>query len=159
MGRGAGGGGRGSGGFGTNKSDNVKLAVSKAEKLGMDVTTSSITKIPKDEVAIYNNATGEVFINTRADYWNDPARYANENYENGWLSSSNPMHPIYHEQGHALFNPSPNWNGGKDIAAKVSKYATVNPREFVSEVYAGLKAGKKYPADVMRFYNQYAKNR
>jgi hypothetical protein len=41
------------------------------------------------------------------------------------------------------------------IAAKVSGYASNDPREFVAEVFLGLVYGRTYPADVMGLYARY----
>jgi hypothetical protein len=149
----------GASGLDFNKSNNISIAGAEAERLGMKVTTTSLTKVPKDEPASYNNVTGEIFINPRAGYWKDPKGNASKIHKAGWWSSSNPLHPVYHEHGHEKFDPPINWNGGRDAALRVSKYAAVNPREFVSEVYAGLRDGQTYDEEVMRFYDFYARER
>ena len=42
----------------------------------------------------------------------------------------------------------------KQLAARVSQYATVNPAELVAEVFAGTRAGKLYDDDVMDLYKR-----
>jgi hypothetical protein len=61
-----------------------------------------------------------------------------------------------------MYNAPDNFMGGPDQAtarSQVSKYAAMNPKEFVSEVHAGMKAGKSYSHDVMRMFSQYARVR
>jgi hypothetical protein len=40
------------------------------------------------------------------------------------------------------------------IAAEVSRYATKNQQEFVAEVFAGLKLGKSYSREIMKYYKE-----
>ena len=93
---------------------------------------------------------------------------------------SNPFHPIFHEQKHILhrikvkdkFTLLDNIEilkqkgldtsiyeefitKYKDIAAKVSEYATTSPSEFVAEVYAKLLSGAKFDNEVMSLYAKY----
>lgn len=93
---------------------------------------------------------------------------------------SNPFHPIFHEQKHALHrikikdkftlldNIEVLKQKGldtaiyeefitkyKDIAARVSEYATTSPAEFVAEVYAKLLSGAKFDNEVMSLYAKY----
>lgn len=42
----------------------------------------------------------------------------------------------------------------KALAGRVSGYAKTNPPEFVAEVYAGLKTGRKYDKEVMQAYRE-----
>ena len=43
----------------------------------------------------------------------------------------------------------------EDIAARVSRYATTNPTEFVAETFTGLMSGRTYDAEVMALYQRY----
>lgn len=83
--------------------------------------------------------------------------------ETGWLSQSN---PILHEQGHNLhemlagdsYDTYKTWSypkAHKAIAAKVSRYATTNPVEFIAETFSGHLSGKTYSEDVLRLYYQF----
>jgi hypothetical protein len=42
----------------------------------------------------------------------------------------------------------------RSVAGRVSQYAQKNPVEFVAEVYAGLKTGRKYDYEVMQAYRE-----
>jgi hypothetical protein len=78
-----------------------------------------------------------------------------------WSSSS----PIAHETGHNLhyqkignerFGRGNNWpasiRGPIEITSQVSKYARMNPIEFVAETFAGHISGKKYSKEVYDLY-------
>jgi hypothetical protein len=52
-------------------------------------------------------------------------------------------------------SPPPSPQEAIQIAAKVSRYAKVDPLEFVAEVRGGMAAGNKYPKDVMDLYESY----
>lgn len=83
-------------------------------------------------------------------------------HDSGFLSSANPvLHEIGHivHAGHAAdsYDHLSTWmsaHTAKPVAAKVSKYAASNPKEFVAEVFAGHLSGKRYPEDVMALYHQ-----
>lgn len=47
-----------------------------------------------------------------------------------------------------------NENRIKKVATRVSKYATQNPSEFIAEVYAGIKGGRKFDYQVMSAYRE-----
>ena len=67
--------------------------------------------------------------------------------QKGYLSSDSAEHTIHHEIGHALYDPPDNFMAQvhQDLAReKVSRYAAMNPKEFVSEVYAGMQAGREF---------------
>jgi len=97
--------------------------------------------------------------------WKDMEAYQKKAFEAGWSSSPHPNHVIWHELAHVKVKNDPNVNESyltnlhglsnphfKTIASKVSKYAGTNGHEFVAEVYAARRAGRKFDADVMDFY-------
>jgi hypothetical protein len=74
--------------------------------------------------------------------------------------------PIVHELAHLQHESAvgerygrlDNWMDNdkqRPIAERVSKYARVNPKEFVAETLAGMASGKTYDDDVMRLYKMY----
>jgi hypothetical protein len=106
----------------------------------------------------------QVFLNKRHRFWIDPYKVSLETRRSGRMSTSNPMGVIYHEIAHTKdrYNLSRSrkdnlqWKDLSDIevAGRVSKYATMNPVEFVAEVYAALKTGRRFDYQVMKLYMQ-----
>ncbi|MFN6337816.1 MAG: hypothetical protein ACK41W_03670 [Cyanobacteriota bacterium] len=81
------------------------------------------------------------------------------------MSTSDPRGVVFHEAAHAKYGHrgKQRWTGGKNggfamIAKRVSQYAATNPNEFVAEVYAGRKTGRKYDHQVMRAFRLYTKS-
>jgi hypothetical protein len=75
------------------------------------------------------------------------------NFKEGFLSSPNPMAALYHEMAHGLFTVNHKWiKKQQQTALKVSRYGSSSPREFVAEVYAGIKTGQSYDDDVMELF-------
>lgn len=86
-----------------------------------------------------------------------------------WISSDAEFHPVVHELGHRA-----HWRQSRDafehwlgrdwpmrhehllptIRQQVSGYAAESPMEFAAEVYAGLVAGRRFPAVMMELYEQ-----
>lgn len=105
-----------------------------------------------------------VFLNKKHRFWSDPHKVSLETRKSGRMSTSNPMGIIYHEIAHTKdrYNLSRSrkgnlqWKNLSDIevARRVSTYATINPVEFIAEVYAALKTGHKFDYQVMRLYMQ-----
>lgn len=110
--------------------------------------------------ASYSPSMDKISINEANYIWEDVVQNTMKQIQ---LSSQNPDHIVLHEIGHVLFDPPDNFmNVLQDrefIRTAVSQYASANPKEFVSEVYAGLIAGKKYPASVLAMFSQYARPR
>ena len=50
---------------------------------------------------------------------------------------------------HPMFDPT-----FKKIALQVSRYAAVNGQEFIAEVFAGQRAGRKFGDDVLQYYQR-----
>jgi len=99
--------------------------------------------------------------------WKDMKAYQAKAYAAGWMSSAHPNHTIWHELAHVKVKQgSPdhdsflsNLRGGSNptfakMAAKVSRYAGTNGHEMLAEVFAGVRAGRKFDADVMDYYDK-----
>jgi hypothetical protein len=102
---------------------------------------------------------GTVTINPNSPYWINPVERQKFNFEKGHLSSAHPMHAIHHEIGHLKYNAPWYFSSReeREIAKKgVGAYAAENPREFVSEVYAGMKAGRAFNPEVQHLFSRYA---
>lgn len=143
--------GHGSQGFTKNKRQNIARAQEKFKELGVD---SVVYKSSDKAIARYSPSNKKAGINESSPYWKDPVSARRESRRTGWSSTANPMGTVYHEQAHGKFRQTDNWlaSSQRAVAGRVSRYAQVNPKEFVSEVYAGLRSGQKYPARVMRQY-------
>lgn len=138
----------------TNKSENARILAGIAEKEGYKV---EIQAFGAGNSSIAMAANGKIYINKTSKLLNDPVKNMDAQYKSGWLSTNKPEGIIHHEIAHLKYTQRDNFftNTHRDIAEKVSKYARRNPKEFVSETYAGLKTGKKYSDEVMRLFKQY----
>ena len=148
----------------SSKKKNMELAVKLAEEMGFAARTTNPSgrKINSRYAAMYNNTTGELYINPSSSYWKDPVKNAAYNYKIGQLSTEHPFGVVFHELGHAKYKAPDNFQDNfrqRPIAERVSKYARMNPKEFVSETFAGLQTGKRYDEEVMRLYSLYARER
>ena len=138
----------------TNKSENARILAGIAEKEGYKVEIRAFG-VGRKEIAMAAN--GKIYINKTSKFLSDPEKYMAAQYKSKWLSTDKPEGIIHHEIAHLKFKQRDNYftNSHRDIAEKVSRYARINPKEFVSETYAGLKTGKKYSNEVMRMFKQY----
>ena len=138
----------------TNKSENARILAGIAEKEGYKV---EIQAFGAGNSSIAMAANGKIYINKTSKLLTDPIKNMDAQYKSGWLSTNKPEGIIHHEIAHLKYKQRDNFftNTHRDIAEKVSKYARINPKEFVSETYAGLKTGKKYSDEVMRLFKQY----
>lgn len=140
--------------YSTNQRENIDKTVEYGKKNGISIEASN--KVPKQNIAMASSSSNKIFINENHPYWKNPVENQKKLFESGWLSTENPLHPIYHETSHLKHkNVSQAWLNKEyqqNVAAKVSNYAKRNPSEFVAETYAGLKSGKKYDDDVMKLY-------
>ena len=95
-------------------------------------------------------------------YWDHPAGVAEELRQQGFWSSNNLLHPLYHEAGHALIykaNPD-GWLNLRDltnaqktvVAGEVSRRSCQDGYEFVAEVFAALMSGRTFSKEVIRWY-------
>lgn len=141
--------------WGKSPKANLALATQIAKDQGHDVT---VYRNPKNASPAYY-FQGGIHLNASNKYWRDPVGAMQRSTN---LSSSDPAHVIHHEIGHALYDAPDNFHtlSHQGVAREhVSKYAAMNPKEFVSEVHAGMKAGKSYPPHVMQAFNNYARPR
>lgn len=138
----------------TNKSENARILAGIAEKEGYKVEIQAFGA-GNSSIAMASN--GKIYINKTSKLLANPLKNMDAQYKSGWLSTNKPEGIIYHEIAHLKYKQRDNFftNTHRDIASKVSRYATRNPKEFVSETYAGLKTGKKYSDEVMRLFKQY----
>jgi hypothetical protein len=144
--------------WGTNGAANVREAARLVGQQGQPVEIYRNAK--SNYVAAYAN--GKVNLNASKSYWKDPVGNAKRLHEKGIMSSPSPEHVIHHEIGHALYDAPDNFMSNHEreaIGKHVSTYARMNPKEFVSEVHAGMKAGKQYPEHIMRLFHNYARPR
>jgi hypothetical protein len=143
--------------FTKNKAQNVAHAVSYLQSKGHQAESYSN---PKSAGAAYTNGK-KISINGAHKIWRDPVGFMEMHGKSGHLSSGHAYHLLEHEIGHALYDPPNNFMtlSHQDDARTVSKYAAMNPKEFVAEVHAGMVAGKKYPENIMKMFNVYAKKR
>ena len=135
----------------TNKSENARILAGIAEKEGYKVEIQAFGA-GNSSIAMASN--GKIYINKTSKLLADPLKNMDAQYKSGWLSTNKPEGIIHHEIAHLKYKQRDNFftNTHRDIASKVSRYATRNPKEFVSETYAGLKTGKKYSDEVMRLF-------
>jgi hypothetical protein len=137
-----------------NKQKNLETAQRLSASLGHP---AEIVKSTGSGAAYYNAGRG-ISLNANAKFWRDPVGNMQRATN---MSSALPEHVIHHEIGHALYDPPNNFMtlGHQDMAREVSKYAAMNPKEFVSEVHAGTQAGKTFPDHVMSMFKVYARPR
>jgi hypothetical protein len=163
--------GKSSTGFKKTKRENLAIAESIIRSNGF--TPYVDTRRSAKGVASSNPVRpGTVTLAKNSDYWSNPAKHSIEQRRQGFWSSSNPAAVIYHEIGHRRANrtgfindSSKAWgigvrpfsnNKNQALARRVGQYAATSPSEFVAEVYAGLKTGRRYDHQVMRAYREEA---
>lgn len=105
--------------------------------------------------------TSRFSINPRAAEMVNPIRSQLAGRRSGFFSTGSAQHTAHHEVGHSVHSRRTDAlrtkAGGKRApisASRVSKYATTDAAEFVAEVYAGRRLGRKYDATVMRDYQR-----
>lgn len=112
-----------------------------------------------------DRSTGETYLllNPDDDYWAYPKMIADYQHQIGRWSTRHKFHALIHEAGHlAHFHASPTLYDSllgqsltaaeSALAAKISRYAMENPREFVAETFAVLATGGKVDPDVLSLY-------
>lgn len=143
--------------YGTNRNKNIDATIEYGKKNGFNIVKSD--KINPNMIAMGSPSNQIIYINQKHKYWDNPIENQKKLFESGYLSSPNPLHPIYHESSHLKHKDvSQVWNSKEyqqNVAQKVSRYAKTNPSEFVAETYAGIKAGKNYDTDVMNLYKRF----
>ena len=144
--------------------DELRKLYGLGVRSGFNVTVS-MDVMPAHVAAQFTPAFNAVEVNLRSEYWSDPEQSAYHAFFHQWFSTDRPEHIGWHEAGHARMfrfvgaarmdelSRTPVDLGLAYVSWEVSIYAAVNRAEFFAEVYAGLMAGRKFPADIMTRYN------
>jgi hypothetical protein len=144
--------------WGTNGAANTRMAQAYIESQGIKAEVYRNAK--SSYMASYSPSMDKISINASNSFWKDPAGNTQRLADKGILSSGDANHALNHEIAHAIYDPPDNFmtlSHQEAARSEVSKYAAGNPKEFVSEVYAGMKAGKVYSPEINRMFQQYAK--
>lgn len=150
--------------FGTDRKANVDLFLSDAMKSGYFSNWKPSRVASKGNIAeVHSNQwQSSLSVNSRSRWFANPVREQRQLRRTGWLSTSDPRGLVAHEVAHAKgrHRGQAMWELGytglsMKIAGRVSRYARTNPHEFVAEVAAGLKTGRKYDHQVMKLYRGY----
>jgi hypothetical protein len=145
--------------WGKTSKANAQLMADLLNSHGINASTTNPSGIKTEgRFAAIGSPTNGILINPSSPFWKDPVAAAKSNFDNGHLSSENPVAVVLHEIAHTVYDPPSTWQNRQRqevIAEKVGKYAKTNPKEFVSEVFAGIHTGKKYDDDVMTLYNSF----
>lgn len=150
-------------GYGTDRKANVDRFIGHA--MASNRFTSAKRVASKDnlaEVVDRRPLMGfQLRVNSRSRWFADPVREQRRLRREGWFSTTDPRGLVAHEVAHARFRhtdgklrlwPLGYTTQGRKVAGRVSQYAKTNPQEFVAEVSAGLKTGRKYDREVMSLY-------
>ena len=145
----------------TSQKKNAALAAAALNAAGFQAVTENPSghKTNFRFVAV-GSPTNGILVNQRSKFWKDPEAAARHNHEIGHLSTPHPLGVLLHEIAHTQYPDVPStWMADvqKAVASRVSKYGATNPREFVSETFAGLHSGLSYDDDVMRLYQLYTR--
>lgn len=141
--------------FGTNQKKNAQLAADALNQNGFEAMTKNPSGNKTDKrFAAIGSPTNGILVNESSPFWKNPKEAAKQSFDVGHLSTDDPRGVLLHEVGHTIFDPQGYWSADsqKQVAAQVSRYAQTNPKEFVSEVFAGLHTGKEYPEDVLNLF-------
>lgn len=134
---------------------NMRAAVAEIKRQGFKVSASH--RDP-DLIATASPKGQYVNVNPSSPFWKDPNTTMRDLRRRGRVSTADPRGALAHEFGHLRDrraddrSPRP----APRVASRVSRYAQESPREFVAEVYAGLRTGKRYDREVMQAYRQEA---
>jgi len=124
-------------------------------------------KRKKSVVAYFDHTNDSVIFNKQSKlaWWNSKTK--NKYTKEGFLSSDNPKHTVFHEVGHVNHFKKLKRRGyqkardlviPKDaqpaVTARVSAYASTNAAEFVAEVFAGKMSGITYDMEIMQLYDR-----
>ena len=147
--------------WGKTAKENVEIAKKLLSDIGIKAMTENPSGNKTDKrYAAIGSSTNGILINKNSPFWKDPELSAKENYKSGQLSTDNPVGVLLHEIAHIKYPDAPGYwpfPNQKEAASKVSKYATKNPKEFVSEVFAGINSGKEYSEPIMDLYRNWTK--
>lgn len=151
-----------------NWADGEQVDLSNLKTLPKEIDGFPIIKKPLPGGMLAIGSANGIAVSTSkraAVAWKNMAEYQKKAFESGWSSSSHPNHVIWHELAHAkvkrdnpdrdhfLKNLKPLFDSVfKDKASRVSRYAATNGHEFVAEVYAARRAGRKLDDDILDYY-------
>ncbi|MCE5277188.1 MAG: hypothetical protein ABFD92_16795 [Planctomycetaceae bacterium] len=151
--------------------NNVAQALAEAKARGIQMPRS--VEVAPAEFSVRSTSPaktrdGRILINTDAPFWKDPQSYAKRRYIVGDWSTEDSLHVILHETAHAhqqLDDPEAYKRlkkladfasiGEIHIAGQVSGYASLNPAEFIAELFVGRAAGVRYNTSVMDLARKY----
>lgn len=127
--------------------------------------------------SFYSPEDDTIYLNPRSAFFRDKGKNIDKAFnamEKGrWTTGLDKRDVMVHELAHRehiqvvgdkkfndLFNSNPSlqtaWEGRESIIReKVSRYAATNPKEFVAEVYTGLRRGEAYDESVLDFYREF----
>ena len=122
--------------------------------------------LPGGQLAIGGSAGIAVSTSKKArEAWKDMKAYTEKAFAAGWASSPHPNYVIWHELAHVKVKTGDADNDSmlsnlrasnnpyfEKMASKVSTYAKTNGHEFVAEVFAAVRGGRKLDDDVMDYY-------
>lgn len=142
-------------------SKNMRFSLSKIEETGVTAQIGNHEKFKNTPATVPAYVyEGKVYINPNAwEFWKDPETLMKKNFEMGQLSSSNPLHVIYHEIGHLKYKTRlSRFDSGDQGSVRkiVSARAAKNPNEFLAETYAAMQDGKKYGPLIMDMFEKYS---
>jgi hypothetical protein len=155
--------------WGKTKKENLAKAEALAKSEGYSVYVNK--KRDAKGIASFNLfRPNYITLVKNSEYWSKPKKHSIEGRRSGWFASSDPKAVVMHEIGHSktkrsgfINDPSQPWGIGsrpfdsprnKQLAKRVSGYATTSPSEFAAETYAGRRTGRKYDYQVMQAYRQ-----
>ena len=154
---------------------NIQAAKRMLESMGVTVKVYSGNQ---KTLAKAEPGTNVVSLNRASLAWQNPALMSRRERLTGFWSGSSPTLVLHHEVGHTKDKNQQKretrlgefWAYAtregpvdqriargdvmRDLARRVSRYASSSPSEFIAETYAGLRTGRKYDRDVMQAYRE-----
>jgi SPP1 gp7 family putative phage head morphogenesis protein len=140
----------------------VRYVAGSAKGYGFDaVADARVFEGAQDGIAAFVPARNRIELNQNHVYWTNPESVLRD------CSTQSRDHLVRHEVAHGrMFRQDPEsyfslntqtWTDvpfadAEALSKSVSRAASLSPGEFVSEVFAGLEAGKVYADDVMQLY-------
>jgi hypothetical protein len=155
---------------------NVAEAVKAYKSRGVEAVFAGHSRIAeeygekesKNYIAEADLIDDKVYINEKNPFWDDPAKAMAKMGKAGAASSSKPDHVIESEAAriYVMHKYGLAWarrleqghlssENQKLAGDQVSTRAATSPKAYVSEVYAGLKAGKTYGPEATAVYKKF----
>jgi SPP1 gp7 family putative phage head morphogenesis protein len=129
---------------------------------GVEAEISALAKqvLARRKTVVATTWDETVFFMLDDNFYDDLPDGMTRVYEAGYMSSPDVDHIAFHEVGHALWNRDSKARAAREgsrrlpvsLGKQVSDRAAVNISEFIGEVYAGLRAGRTYPKQVLEKY-------